>query len=147
MPPGTATNHTDTTIARGVNYDYRVRATGIGGASPWSATATVRAPGDTLRVTGITLGAKAAGSKVTVSGDVAVADSGGVAVANATVAVRWTLPGGTTRTATAVTSSAGRAAFKVSGGRGTYVLTVTGVSKTGYVFDAGASVLTRSITR
>jgi hypothetical protein len=36
---------------------------------------------------------------------------------------------------------------KVSGGRGTYTLTVTGVSKTGYVFDAGASVLSKSITR
>ena len=57
------------------------------------------------------------------------------------------LPDGTSRTATATTGSTGRAAFKVSGGRGTYTLTVTGVSKTGYVFDAAASVLSRSITR
>jgi len=46
-----------------------------------------------------------------------------------------------------VTGSNGHVVFKVSGGRGTYVLTVTGVGKTGYVFDAGASVLTKSITR
>jgi hypothetical protein len=147
VPPGTATNHTDTTIGLGITYDYRVRATGIGGASPWSAVATVTAPGEAIRVTRITLGAKAAGSKVTVSGDVAVATASGVAVANAAVTIRWTLPDGATKTATALTSSSGHAAFKVSGGRGTYVLTVTGVSKTGYVFDAGASVLTKSIAR
>jgi len=34
-----------------------------------------------------------------------------------------------------------------SGGRGTYRLTGTGVSKTGYTFDAAASVLSKSITR
>ena len=84
---------------------------------------------------------------MTVSGDVTVKDSGGAAVANATIAIRWTLPDGTTKGATAVTGSTGRATFKVSGGRGTYTLTITGVSKTGYGFDAGASILSKSITR
>ncbi len=43
-PPGTATNHTDTTVGIGVTYEYRVRATGLGGASPWSNVVTVTAP-------------------------------------------------------------------------------------------------------
>lgn len=43
-PPGTATNHTDTTIEAGATYDYRVRAVGLGGASAWSNTITVTAP-------------------------------------------------------------------------------------------------------
>jgi hypothetical protein len=146
-PPGTATNHTDTTVSAGTTYDYRVRATGIGGASPWSALATVTAPGKALRVTNIALAAKASGSRVTVSGGVTVKDRDAAVVSGAAVSIRWTLPDGTARTATATTGSTGRAVFKVSGGRGTYTLTVTGASKTGYVFDAGASVLSGSITR
>ncbi|MGB7905159.1 MAG: hypothetical protein WCF43_10725 [Steroidobacteraceae bacterium] len=148
-PPGTATNHTDTTVGAGITYDYRVRATGIGGASPWSGIATVTAPAPvkSLKVANIVLSAKATGPKVTVTGDVTVRDGSGAAVANASVAVRWTLPNGSTKIATAVTSSTGHVILKVSGGRGTYTLTVTGVSKTGYVFDAGASVLSKSITR
>jgi hypothetical protein len=150
-PPGTATNHTDTTVGAGITYDYRVRATGIGGASPWSAIATVTAPAPapvkSLKVANIVLSAKAVGSKVTVTGDVTVRDGNGAAVANASVAVRWTLPNGSTKVATAITGSTGHAVAKASGGRGTYRLTVTGVSKTGYTFDAGASVLSKSITR
>ncbi len=136
-------------MGAGIAYDYRVRATGIGGASPWSAIATVTAPAPvkSLQVANIVLSAKAAGSKVTVSGDVTVRDGSGAAVANASVAVRWTLPNGSTKVATALTGVTGHAVVKVSGGRGTYTLTVTGVSKTGYVFDAGAGVLTKSITR
>jgi uncharacterized membrane protein len=44
-PPGTATNHTDTAIGLEITYDYRVRAIGLGGASPWSDMITVTAPG------------------------------------------------------------------------------------------------------
>jgi hypothetical protein len=44
VPPGMATNHTDSTVSVGVTYDYRVRATGVGGASPWSNLITVTAP-------------------------------------------------------------------------------------------------------
>lgn len=148
-PPGTATNHTDTTVGAGITYDYRVRATGIGGASPWSAIATVTAPAPvkSLKVANIVLSAKTVGSKVTVTGDVTVRDGSGAAMADASVAVRWTLPNGTTKVATAVTGSTGHAILKVSGRRGTYTLTVTGVSKIGYLFDAGASVLSKSITR
>ena len=47
-PPGTATNYTDTTVGVGVAYEYRVRATGLGGASPWSNVITVTAPATPL---------------------------------------------------------------------------------------------------
>jgi hypothetical protein len=39
------------------------------------------------------------------------------------------------------------ATFTVRSSRGTYTLTVTNVSKSGYTFDAASSVLTKSITR
>jgi hypothetical protein len=148
-PPGTATNHTDTTVAAGITYDYRVRATGIGGASPWSAIVTVTAPAParSLHVASIALSAKASGSKVTITGDVTVHDGSGAAVPGASVAIRWTLPAGTTKVATAITGSTGHAVAKVSAGRGTYTLTITGVSKSGYVFDAATSMLSKSITR
>jgi len=251
-PPGTATNHTDTTVGVGVTYDYRVRAVGVGGASPWSNVATVTAPATPLdttppvvsilspangasvsgtvvvsaqatdnvgveyleisfwnqytgqqvilgsvsnagtlsvnwntsgltpaaytvrafandalgnwsqaeitvnvtagaiavmRVTDIALSGRVSGSKVSVTGDVYVKDGNGQAVSNAAVTIRWTLPGGANRTATATTGSSGRARFTTSGGRGTYTLTITGVSKSSYVFDAAGSVMTKSITK
>ena len=46
-----ATNHTDTTVGVGVTYEYRVRATGLGGASPWSNVVTVTAPATPLDTT------------------------------------------------------------------------------------------------
>jgi hypothetical protein len=82
-----------------------------------------------------------------VTGDVTVRTPTGSAVPSAVVAVRWSLPGGGSQTASATTYSSGRARFRVSGPRGTYKLTVTGVARTGYVFDAAGSVLSRSITR
>lgn len=251
VPPGTATSHTDTTVGVGVTYDYRVRATGVGGSSPWSNTATVTSPATPLdttrpvvsiltpasgatvsgtvvvsaqatddvgveyleisywnpyagqqvilgsvsnagslavnwntsglapatytlrayaydalgnwaqvdvpvvvvaevqgmRVASITLSGKASGTQVNVTGDVTIKDRAGRSLAGAAVSIRWTLPGGGTQTATGVTGSNGRARFGVAGPRGTYTLTVTGVAKPAYVFDADASVLSRSITR
>ena len=250
-PPGTATNHTDTTVGVGITYEYRVRAVGIGGNSPWSNVVTVTSPAtpldttppvvtiltpangasvsgtvsvsaqatdnvgveyleisfwnqytgqqvilgsvsnagalsvnwstssltpaaytvrayayDTLgnwsqaeitvnvasatsksfRVSGISLSSKVSGNTATITGDVTIKDGTGVAVPNASVAIRWTLPNGSTRTATATTGSTGRARFSVAGPRGTYTLTVTDVTKAGYVFDAAGSVLSKSIT-
>lgn len=250
-PPAMATNHTDTTVAVGVTYDYRVRAVGVAGPGPWSNIISVRAPttpldttaptvsiltpannaavsgtvtvtaqasdnvaveyleikfwnqylgqdvilgsvsnsgsltvnwdtrsltpaaytlsayaydpmgnwkqvditvnvsaaARSLKVSSIALNGSVSGSRANITGDVFVKDASGRSVSNATVAIRWTLPNGTTRTATAVTNLSGRARFTISGTRGTYTLTVTNVSRSGYVFDAAGSVLTRSITR
>jgi hypothetical protein len=82
-----------------------------------------------------------------VAGEVTVKDAAGRAAPNANVTVRWSVPGGVTQVASALTGSTGRARFTVSGPRGTYTLAVTGVSKTGYDFDAAGSVLSRSISR
>lgn len=50
-PPGTAANHRDTTVGVNVTYNYRVRATGLGGASPWSNVVTVTSPAIPLDTT------------------------------------------------------------------------------------------------
>jgi hypothetical protein len=71
----------------------------------------------------------------------------GRAVANAVVAIRWTLPGETTCTQTAATASNGHTKFSVPGPRGTYTLTVTNMTKSGFVLDSPGSVLTKSITK
>ena len=250
-PPGTATTHTDTTVGVGITYEYRVRAVGLGGASPWSNIVTVTAPATpldteppvvaitspangasvsgtvvvsaqatdnvavayleisfwnqftgqqvilgsvsnagtlsvnwdtsgltpaaytlrayatdtinnwsqaeitvdvtsaaaTMRVTDIVLTGKVSGGRATITGDVIVKTSGDQAVPGARVAIRWSLPGGSTQTATALTGKNGRARFTVTGNRGTYTLTVTGVTKTGYVIDPAGSVLSKSITK
>jgi hypothetical protein len=101
----------------------------------------------TLRVTDIALSGKLKGSQASITGMITVRNSSGVAVRNASVTARWTLPNRSTRTSTVTTDSAGRALFSVASTRGTYTLTVVGVTKSGYVFDAAGSVLTKSITK
>jgi hypothetical protein len=250
-PPGTATNHTDTTVGVGIAYEYRVRAVGLNGASPWSNVATVTSPSTpldttppvvtistpsngatvsgtvtvsaqatdnvaieyfeisywnqylgqqvvlgsvsnagtlsvnwntsgltpaayalrayaydtlgnwtqtditvnvgaaakTMKVTSITLTGSLRGSQATITGYVYVKDGGGKSLSNVNVAVAWKLPNGVNKTATALTNSLGQAKFTVTSTRGTYTLTVTNVSKSGYVFDAAGSILSRSIKK
>ncbi len=71
-PPGTATNHTDTTVGVGITYEYRVRAVGLGGPSPWSATATVISPATPLDTTPPVVTISSPLSGATVSGTVTV---------------------------------------------------------------------------
>ena len=99
-----------------------------------------------LRSTGITLSANVLRKgQVSVTGVVTVRDQNGAAVSNATVAATWTLPSGATQNQTASTVAASTATFSTKSGRGTYTLTVTNVTKTGYTFDPINSVLTKSI--
>ena len=250
-PPGTATNHTDTTVGVGITYEYRIRAVGLGGSSPSSNVVTVTSPTtpldttppvvtisnplngatvsgtvaisaqatdnvaieyfeisywnqylgqqvilgsvsnagtisvnwntsglapaayvlrayayDTLgnwtqtevtvnvgvstksmRVSSITLSGTVSSGKANITGYVSIKDSSGISIQNANVTIRWTLPNGTTKTMTALTNSAGQAKFTVSGTRGKYTLTVTNVTKSGYVFDTAGSILSKSITK
>ncbi len=81
------------------------------------------------------------------TGNVVVKDGSGVAVSGAVVSATWTKPDGTTVTQTATTNSTGIAKFSTTGGRGTYTLTVSNITKIGYTFDAANSVLTKSITK
>ncbi len=71
----------------------------------------------------------------------------GAAVSGATVAAPWKSPAGSETPVTAVTESTGRVRLLTSGGRGTYTLTVSGVTKTGTFFDGANRVLTWSIIR
>ena len=72
-------------------------------------------------------------------------DANGLAVAGVTAAVTWTLPGGTTTSQTVATNTKGLATFKVTSVSGTYTLTVTNLTKAGYVFDSANSVLTKTV--
>lgn len=111
----------------------------------------VTAPPTPMQVGGISLFASNLGGAVSVTGDVYVRrtspSTAFAPLANADVTARWTLPDGRTKTSTLRTDRLGRARFTASGGRGTYTLTVTAVTKQGYVFDPAGSVLTKSITK
>lgn len=100
-----------------------------------------------LRSTDILLSAKLSKNILSVSANVVVKDENGASVPNATVAVGWRLPDGTTQNQTAATSSSGVARFSTKGGRGTYTLNVNNITKSGYTFDRANSVLSKSVTR
>jgi PKD repeat protein len=102
--------------------------------------------GTCLRSTDITLSAKVRGT-ITVNAKVTVKNDLNVTIPGVTVSATWTLPGGTQQTRTAVTNNRGIATFSTSGTSGTYTITITGLAKTGYTFDAAGSVLSKSITR
>ncbi len=108
---------------------------------------TVTAAGKSMRVSDITLSGTVKGSQATITGLVYIKDGSGQNVANATVAARWTLPNGNVKTVSAKTNSVGRVRFVVTSARGTYTLTVTNVTRSGYTFDAAGSVLSKSITK
>lgn len=99
----------------------------------------------TLKSTNIALTAKASGSSVKATGKVTVKDGNGSAVGGATVAVTWNLPSGQTLDQSVVTNQKGLAAFTATSIAGTYTLTVTNVTKTGYTFDSANSVLTKTV--
>jgi hypothetical protein len=111
-------------------------------ATPTAAGCT----SDCLRSTKISLAAKG-NNPVLVSGRVTVKDEHGAAIASATVFATWSLPNSTVQSQSSVTASNGVATFTISGGQGTYTLTVTGISKTGRTFDPANSVLSQSITK
>jgi PKD repeat protein len=100
-----------------------------------------------MRSTAINLSAALQKGRVTVTGTVVVKSSSGAAVPGAVVSTTWAVPGGGTTTQTATTNVTGSARFSAAGGRGTYTLTVNGISKTGYSFDSANSVLRKSITK
>jgi hypothetical protein len=151
VPPGSGTTHTDTTISLGVTYDYRVRGVGVAGPGPWSTPVTVTAPsppqGPFVKVSAITLTGRVVGRNVSLTGIVTVVNEQGQPVRDATVAVQWALPGGAAATAQGVTTKSGQVRFTRTGPRGTYVLRVTNVTKSGFTFNQAGSQLEQSITK
>ena len=114
---------------------------------PPSPTPSPTASAQMLRSTSITLTAKATKTAVTVTGTITVRSSTGAVAPNAAVSVAWTLPDGSGLNQTAMTNSKGNATFSAKSSRGTYILTETNISKTGYDFDQANSMLTKSITK
>jgi hypothetical protein len=107
---------------------------------------TPTTPTTAVRVARIALSASVGQGVATTTGVVTVRTAAGALVPNAVVAATWDLPGGGTAAVTATTSARGKATFITSGPRGTYRLTITGVTGTGLTFDPASSVLTKSIT-
>jgi len=79
-------------------------------------------------------------------GVVTVKNQDGLIIPSATVAVRWTLPSGSSIDQTGTTSSSGTASFNTKSEFGTATLTVISISKLNHTFDPGNSVLSQSIT-
>ena len=98
-----------------------------------------------LRSTAISLTTARSGRSIKATGKVAVKDGNGIAVSGATTFVTWNVPSGGTITQTATTNTKGLAAFTVTDLRGSYTLTVTNLTKTGYTFDPANSVLTKTV--
>ena len=129
---------------------YALRAYAYDTLGNWTQTditVNVGASAKSLRVTSITLSGTVSGTKANITGYVYIKDGSGKVVSNANVAIRWTLPNGSTKTITAITNSSGQAKFTVSSTRGKYTLTVTNVTKSGYIFDVAGSILSKSITK
>ncbi len=130
---------------------YRLRATAYDAVGNWKqadATVTVSAAiPASVKVGDIVLSGRARSGGVTIAGDVWVQDGSGRAAANASVTARWTGPDGAAQSVTLPTDSQGRARFDTTGPRGTYTLSIVGVAKAGFAFDAAHSVMTKSITR
>lgn len=119
------------------------------GATNTPTLTLTSAPGCTvncLRSTAITLTAKGIVS-VSVTGKVTVKNENGNLLPSATVYITWTRPDGSKVNQTAQTDTNGMATFTSIGGRGTYNLTVTNITRSGFTFDPVNSVLTKSITR
>lgn len=51
IPPGINPRHSDSTVGVNITYNYRVRAVGLGGPSPWSNVVTVTSPPTPLDTT------------------------------------------------------------------------------------------------
>jgi PKD domain len=130
-------------------YTATLTVTDNNNASASAAVTIIVNPGSNtvLRSTAIDLSAALQGKKVSVTGNVVVKSASGAAMSGAVVSATWAIPGGTKAAQTATTNSTGIAKFSTKADRGTYTLTVTNITKTGYTFDASNSVLTKSITK
>jgi hypothetical protein len=97
-----------------------------------------------LRVTAITMNSTRSGVRAIVT----VKNETGAVVSRANVSVHWDLPGGGSLDQSKNSNNTGNATFNVSGGAGTYTVTVTNITKTGFTFDpVGSTILTNSITK
>jgi hypothetical protein len=66
---------------------------------------------------------------------------------SAAIVGRWPLRRSGSNGTDTQNQTASTATFSTKSGRGTYTLTVTNISKTGYTFDPANSSLTKSVTK
>lgn len=118
----------------------------VGSADGAGLTITVNSP-IALRSTKIALTETLTDNRVTVTGRIPVKNANGVHVPAAMVTVQWTRPNGNFIDRSAITNLNGIARFSIKGGRGTYILRVTNITKSGYWFDSASSTLSQSITK
>jgi hypothetical protein len=137
-----------TATATGDNQTSRSFVYSLITSSNVSPTPTPTPVATSLRSTSIMLSAVPIKhtTTFTIAGAVAVKDERGAAVSGATVAISWKLPTGAIQTQSASSDNKGIANFTVKGGRGTYTITVTNLTKTGSTFDAAHSLLSKRIT-
>lgn len=100
-----------------------------------------------LRSTAVIMSARVISGQVRVTSSITVKNENGTAIQGALVAVTWTLPNGTTQTASGITNRSGGIKLSATSGYGTYTVTITNISKMGYTFDPANSILGGSITR
>ena len=115
----------------------------------WAVDVGSQVPGclvNCLRSTRLDLRGRPSGETFMLAGRILITDEAGAQVPGAGVSVVWTLPNGNTTTRSATTDSRGQVRFNVTGGAGTYDLTITDISKAGYSFDAENSILSKSLT-
>lgn len=84
IPPASGLTHVDATVGLGITYEYRVRAVGVSGPGPWSASVFVTSPSTPLDTTPPTVSILNPTDGANVSGIVPVA-----AQANDDVAVEY----------------------------------------------------------
>jgi PKD repeat protein len=97
------------------------------------------------RVSNISLAVRGNGM---LAATVTVVNENGAALVGAVVSATWTLPNGATSSATGTVSNRGTALFNLGdNGPGTYTLTVTNVSQSGYTFDAPNSILSGNVVK
>lgn len=126
---------------------YLVRANAYDALGNWSEsqiTVHVRAPATTLKVSGIVLTSSPEGNQFRVDGLVTVRNAANALVSGVRVEAAWNQPKGGTAAQSATTDASGVARFSTRGGQGTYQLRVTSVTKTGYGYVPGQSVISQT---
>jgi subtilisin family serine protease len=145
--------YTDTGLQAATTYKYRVQGANSWGMSAYSTVLTVTTTGGTpkMHVQTLTVTLTTASGKTTGKAAIQINNASDVGLASATVSGTWTItkPGvaPSTTTASGVTGTTGTVTLSSpsvsSCPTGTvFTFTVTGVTKTGYVYDPSASHIT-----
>jgi len=127
---------------------YAVRAYAYDALGNWDEaqiTVNVAAPATTLKVSGIALTSSPEGNQFKVEGLVTVRTAANALVSGVRVEAAWNRPKGGTATQGVTTDASGVARFSTSGGQGTYQLRITSVTKAGYGYLPGQSVVSQGL--